>query len=195
MTEEENNNNNNIETVEENETMDDTNINIEDTTIQVIETPIYTFTITQQLDPNYGVTTKIIQWLQTNMTSLKDDYENSLFGKVNYGFNEKVIKTFGKKPVCDVYINKIEYDTDFDAHTPKEVHSIVIFYMKGANNKTYLKATELHDLLMQKFLTDENFIRSSEVRETYITDSTIQNRNIRGGYGVMGTFELTHILW
>ena len=193
MTEEETNNNNEETTTEE--VMDDTDINIEDTTVQVIETPIYTFTISRQVDPNYGMSTQIIQWLQTNMDSLKDDYENKLFGKVNYGFNDNVIKTFGKKPVCDVYINKVEYDTDFDAHTPKLVRSIVIFYMKGANNQTYLKATELHDLLVQKFLTDDSFKRSEVVKETYIADSTIQNRSIRGGYGVMGTFELTHILY
>lgn len=191
MTDEETNNTN--ETVE---TLDDTDVIIEDTTVQVIETPIYEFTITESLDPDYGMTTQIIQWIQTNMTGLKDDYNKTIFGKVNCGFNDNTLKTFGKKPVCDVYINNIVYDTDFDNHTPIEARSIVIFYFKGANNQTYLKATELHDLLLQKFLTDESFKRLTDVvRDTYIRNSTIQNRNIRGGYGVLGTFELTHILY
>lgn len=156
----------------------------------------YQFTISEQVTPDYSVSTQILEWLHDNLASLKDDYNNSLFGKVNYGFNDNTIKTFGKRPVCDVYIDKVEYQGDFDNHIPIKVHTIVIFYMKGANNQTYLKATALHDLIMQEFITNNQFREWDDVvRETIIKDSGIRNQTIRGGYGVMGTFELTHDLY
>ena len=178
------------------EQMDDTDINIENETIKVIETPVYEFTITERLDPNYGTTTQIIEWLKTNMESFLDDYNKPLFGKVNTGFNDSILKTFGKRPVCDVYINNVDYGTDFDAHEPVKVHTIVIFYLKGANNNTYLKACQIHDLVMQEFLTNTSFQElDSVVSKTYIDKSSVSNRSIRGGFGVMGTFELTHTLY
>lgn len=174
----------------------DTDIDIENETIKVIETPVYTFTIKDSTNPEYGVTTQIINWLQENMESLKDDYDKSIFGKVNTGFNDNLLKTFGKKPVCDVYINNIEYDGDFEDHVPRKVNSIILVYMKGANNVTYIKACELHDYLMQKLITDTSFRRLTDVVEdTYITDSEIRVQSIRGGMGVMGVFKLSHTLY
>ena len=163
----------------------------------VMDTDItYTFTITGQVTPEYSMSTQILEWLRTNLVGLVDDNNHNIFGKVNYGFNESVIKTFGKKPVCDVYINKVEYGSDFDAHTPIKVHSIILFYMKGANNTTYFKASQLHDLIMQELITNEDFKRLDDVvRDTYITNSEIRNQTMRGGYGVMGAFELTHDLY
>lgn len=176
--------------------LDDTDIIIEDETVQVAETPVYTFKISKQIDPDYGMTTQILEWLQDNMESLLDDYNKPIFGKVNLGFNETTLKTFGKRPVCDVYINNVEYEGDFDSHIPIKVHSYIIFVLKGANNPTYLKASELHDLIMQELLTNNQFKElPNVVSETYIDTSNISIRNIRGGYGVMGTFELTHILY
>ena len=178
------------------ELLDNTDIIIDDETVQVTETPVYTFTITKRLDPNYGMTTQIIEWLQNNMESLLDDYNKPIFGKVNTGFNEAILKTFGKRPVCDVYIGNVEYNKDFDRQIPIKVHSFVIFYMKGANNPTYIKATEIHDLIMQEFLTNDSFNElDNVVSNTYVDNSTINIRTIRGGYGVMGTFELTHDLY
>ena len=84
--------------------MDDTDVILDDTTVEVIETPVYTFQITHRLTGNYGVTRSILQWLTGNMSGLVDDYNKPIFGKVNIGFNESILKTFGKKPVCDVYI-------------------------------------------------------------------------------------------
>lgn len=156
----------------------------------------YTFTLAQQITPEYGMSAQILEWLQNNMNSLQDDLNHPIFGKVNFGFNETVIKTFGKKPVCDIYIDKVEYNSDFDGHIPTKVHSIVIFYLKGANNTSYFKASQLHDLIMQEFITNETFRRLTDiVQDTYITGSQIKNQNIRGGYGVIGAFELTHDLY
>ena len=174
----------------------DTDIVIEDETVEVTETPIYTFTISEQLQPDYTMSTQILEWIQSNLESLTDDYGHNIFGKVNYGFNENTLKTFGNRPVCDVYVESVEYSGDFDSHIPIKVHTIVIFYMKGANNQTYLKATELHDLIMQEFITNTSFkLLDDVVQGTIIKDSGLRNQSIRGGYGVLGTFELSHDLY
>ena len=173
-----------------------THFPIDPTFIEVDLDERYEFTISEQLAPEYTVSAQVLEWLHDNLAGLLDDLNHNIFGKVNYGFNDNTIKTFGKRPVCDVYIDKLEYNGDFDGHIPIKVHTIVIFYMKGANNTTYLKATELHDLLMQEFITNESFKRLTDVvRDTIIKDSGLRNQSIRGGYGVLGTFELSHDLY
>ena len=112
------------------------------------------------------------------------------------GKRKNTLKSFGNRPVCDVYVDSVEYSGDFDSHIPIKVHTIVLFYLKGANNQTYLKGCGLHDLLMQEFITNTMFKHLTDVvRDTYITNSEIRNQTIRGGYGVMGAFELTHDLY
>ena len=164
--------------------------------IEVDMDEVYTFTITRQVKPDYSFTTDLITWLQTNMESLVDDYDKPIFGKVNTGFNEQSLKTFGKKPVCDVYINKVEYTGDFDDHIPTSVRTIVLFYMKGANNHTYSQACLLHDLIMQKLITDDGFRRLDNiVSNTYITNSELRVQPMQKKWGVIGAFELTHTLY
>jgi hypothetical protein len=156
----------------------------------------YTFTISDDVISDYGFTTQILEWLQANLEALVDDHRQKIFGKVNTGFDEKILKTFGKKPVCDIYINNVEYDADFEGRKPLRVNTIVLYYLKGANNHTYMKACELHDLLLSKFANEESFRRLTDVViDTYITNSEVRNENIRGGYGVMGAFELSHTLY
>lgn len=174
----------------------ETDIVIEDETVEVTETPVYTFTITEKLQPDYSMCHQLIEWIQTNLEGLLDDYNHKIFSKVNYGFNENTLKSFGNRPVCDVYVDNVDYEGDFDSHIPIKVHSIVLFYLKGANNQNYLKACQLHDLLMQEFLTNTEFKHLDDVvKDTYIMNSEIRIENIRGGYGVMGIFELTHDLY
>ena len=157
---------------------------------------VYTFTITEQVDREYGFAHDIITWLQTNMMSLVDDYGEPIFGKVNLGFSEESLRTFGKKPVCDVYINGVEYTGTFDNHFPSQVNTIILFYFKGANSPIYLKASELHDLVMQRFINDEGFQRlDNVVKDTYITNSELRIQPIQKKWGVMGAFELTHHLY
>lgn len=165
-------------------------------TIDVDVDESYTFCISEKVLPDYGVSTNILEWLQQNMQGMLDDYNHPIFGKVNTGFNDNILKTFGKRPVCDVYINQVEYSTDFDHTLPIKVDSIVLFYLKGANNQTYVKGCELHDLIMQEFITNTDFKHLPDVvRDTRVNNSEIRNQNIRGGYGVMGAFELTHDLY
>lgn len=190
MTDEENNNETPVET------MADTDVIVDTETVDTVETPIYTFTITEKLDLDYRMAYSILTWLRDNLAGLNDDYLKPIFGKVNTGFNDDVLRTFGNRPVCDVYIDSVEYQGDFDNHIPIKVHSIVLFYLKGANNQTYLKACELHDLVMQEFINNDEFKHLEDtVKNTYIMNSEIRNQNIRGGYGVMGVFELTHDLY
>ena len=156
----------------------------------------YTFKVTERTSDITGVTTQILEWLHDNLEDLRDDLNKQIFGKVNYGFNDDNIKTFGRKPVCDVYLDHVEYDGDFEGHTPIKVDTILIFYLKGANNHTYLKACELHDYLVSVLSNTESFKRlDNVVRDTYITNTEVRNQKIRGGYGVLGAFELTHILY
>lgn len=156
----------------------------------------YTFHVTERTSDTTGVTTQILEWLHDNLEDLRDDLNKQIFGKVNYGFNDDNIKTFGRKPVCDVYLNKVEYDGDFEDHIPIKVNTFLIFYLKGANNHTYLKACELHDYLVSVLSNTESFKRlDNVVRDTYITNTEVRNQKIRGGYGVLGAFELTHTLY
>ena len=156
----------------------------------------YTFHVTEQTSDITGVTTQVLEWLHDNLEDLRDDLNKQIFGKVNYGFNDANIKTFGRKPVCDVYLNKVEYDGDFEDHIPIKVNTFLIFYLKGANNHTYLKACELHDYLVSVLSNTESFKRlDNVVRDTYITNTEVRNQKIRGGYGVLGAFELTHTLY
>jgi hypothetical protein len=156
----------------------------------------YTFKVTERTSDITGVTTQILEWLHDNLEDLRDDLNKQIFGKVNYGFNDDNIKTFGRKPVCDVYLDRVEYDGDFEDHMPIKVDTILIFYLKGANNHTYLKACELHDYLVSVLSNTESFKRlDNVVRDTYITNTEVRNQKIRGGYGVLGAFELTHTLY
>ena len=156
----------------------------------------YTFTVTERTIPDYTMSTSISQWLQTNLEALTDDNEQTIFGKVNTGFNEQALKTFGKNPVCDVYINRVEYGGNFDYHIPVKVHTIVLFYLKGANNHTYAKACELHDYIMQEFIENEGWRRLPNiVKDTYIMDSELRIQPLNKKWGVIGAFQLTHTLY
>ena len=156
----------------------------------------YTFEVSERLSRDYKYASSILAWLTENLESLTDDEDKKIFGKVNTGFNEETIKTFGKTPVCDIYINNSEFSSDFDEHKPQEVHTVLIFYVKGANNPTYIKACELYDYVMQQFIAEESFrMLEDVVMDTYITDGEIQPRPIGKKWGVMGVLELSHILY
>lgn len=153
----------------------------------------YTFTITGKTTPCFKIAKTISEWLTSNLDGLTDDNENKLFAKVNTGFNENTLKGFSGRPVCDVYINNMEYSADFDYDPPRVVNSIVLFYFKGANNQAYMKACEVHDYLMQEFLTNDSFqTLSGVVRDTFITNSELMMQPINKKWGVMGAFELSH---
>lgn len=156
----------------------------------------YQFQVSDITMENYQMTHLIIAWLKENLAGLKDKNNNLVFGKVNTGYNENTLKTFGKKPVCDVYLNNVEYRNDFTYNIPEKVNTIVIFTMKGNNNATYEKACELHDYLMQEFISNDKFKYLSDcVSDTVVTNSRIQMQPMRKVWGIIGAFELTHDLY
>lgn len=163
----------------------------------------YEFDLEQQTSNDYKICKQIVEWLHSNMTKLTDNKNSKVFSKVNYGYNEDTIKGFGKKPVCDVYINNISYDSDLTHNIPDSVTSFIICYLKGNMNKTYLKATELTDYLIQEFNDNENFrsLTVTEgdnvlniVRDTFIRDVQLQIIPSGKTYGVVCAFELEHDL-
>lgn len=156
----------------------------------------YSFTVSGKTSPKFTMSTRISQWLTENLSGLTDDDDNILFSKVNNGYNENTLKTFGVRPVCDVYINNIDYKTDFDITKPTKVNTIVLFYLKGANNTTYMKACNIHDYIMQEFATNEEFKElEGIVKDTFIKNSELMMQPINKKWGVMGAFELSHTLY
>ena len=156
----------------------------------------YTFNIKEKITPDYRMAYPILEWLQTELENLTDDDDHTIFGKVNCGFNESTLKSYGKKPVCDVYLDRVEYDSDFDNHTQLYAYTFILFHMKGANNPNYLKACSLHDYLMQELITNES-LRSltSIVKDTHIENSEIRIQPLNKKWGVIGAFELKHELY
>ncbi|WP_407415800.1 hypothetical protein [Methanobrevibacter sp.] len=155
----------------------------------------YSFNISESIKPDRRMASKISSWLKANLENLKDDDDNIIFNKVNFGYNEDNLKGFGNKPVCDIYINQVEYTGDFDAHPAESVHSIIIFYLKGTNEKSYYKICELHDYLIQEFIENKSFkFLEDTVRDTIILNSEMIQPNNKK-WGVMGALELSHILY
>lgn len=171
-----------------------TDITEDNTIVDIDET--YTFDVTEKTIPDYRMAARILAWITENLENLVDDHDRPIFGKVNTGFNESTLKSFGKKPVADVYINNVEYTSYFEVNRPSYANTIIIFYLKGANNPTYMKASELHDFIMQEFIENEEFrCLESVVRNTTITNSEIQNQPIQKKWGVIVAFELKHNLY
>lgn len=167
----------------------------------------YEFDLAPITTDNYKVNKHIAEWLHNNMENITDAKNNKLFSKVNYGYNEDTIKCFGKKPVCDVYVNNISYDSDLTQNIPDTVTSFIICYLKGNMNATYLKACELTDYLIQEFNDNESFRRltlrttvdketviRNIVRDTFIRDVQLQIIPSGKTYGVLCAFELEHEL-
>ena len=156
----------------------------------------YTFNISEKTTPDYRMAYSILEWLQSNMESLTDDDDHTIFGKVNCGFNESTLKSYGRKPVCDVYFDHVEYDGDFDNHVPVNIYTFILFHMKGANNETYMKACSLHDYLMQTLISDTSFRELSNiVKDTHIENSEIRIQPVNKKWGLIGAFELKHELY
>jgi len=186
----------NEEIIEETDVLDDTDIIIDGTIKQVIETPVYDFTITGKTSPDYRCCASIIEWIKSNLDSLTDDYTHPLFSKVNYGYNQDTLKGFGKKPVADVYIDTLSYTTDFDDNRPNLVNSFIIVYLKGNMNNAYVKACELTDYLIQQFEENEDFRELPQiVRNTSVENVELQVIPSNKSYGILCAFELQHKLY
>ncbi len=168
-------------------------------TIEIGPDATFQFCVSGQTQSSFKVSVAVSEWLVNNLSSLKDDNDKIIFNKVSNGFNQNKLKTFSGHPTCDVYINSIDYETDFDYCQPVNVNTIVLFYFKGANNKAYMKACELHDYIMQEFITNDSWktltVKDKQiVQDTVITNSQLMMQPIQKNWGVMGAFELSHKL-
>ena len=156
----------------------------------------YEFTIKEKTSPDYQCCTSIIEWIKSNLDNLTDDNGQKLFSKVNYGYTDETIKSFGKKPVADVYVDTINYDSDFDDNYPDTVKSFIICYLKGNMNNAYMKMCELTDYLIQQFEENEEFRElDSIVRYTRVANVELQIIPGNKSYGVLCAFELEHNLY
>ena len=167
----------------------------------------YTFDLTPQTHPDYMITRHIAEWLHDNMENLSDG-KDTVFSKVNYGYNEQTLKGFGKKPVCDVYIDSLEYGDDLTHNRPEKVTSFIIAYLKGNSNDTFLKACELTDYMLQEFeenqewreliiprLENNETLYNRIVKHTRVTDCQLKIIPQGKSYGVLCAFELSHELY
>ncbi len=156
---------------------------------------IYDFEIDDVTLPDYKITRSILEWLRENLSQLKDDNLQTIFNKVNLGYNENSLKGLGKKPVCDIYLSKIEYKDYLDYQVPDRYETVIVVSLKGNANNTYAKGLELHDYMLQEFIENRGWRELTDiVQETRILNSEVQ---INGGNKVWGTlllFELEHIL-
>lgn len=176
--------------------MDDTDIVIDDVTVQTVETPVFEFTLSNKTHLDYRCCVAIIEWIKQNLDDLTDDNDDPVFSKVNYGYNSETLKGFNKKPVADVYLNNLEYSDTFDNNKPEHVNSFIICSFKGNMNYTYVKVCELVDFLIQQFNENESFRElDGVVRATSITDVGFEIIPSGKTYGLLCTFELQHELY
>ena len=156
----------------------------------------YEFKLADKTSPDYKCCVPIIQWIKSNLEELTDIDDKTVFGKVNYGYNSETLKGFGKKPVADVYIDNLDYTTDFTDNKPEHVNSFIICSLKGNMNTTYLKACELTDFLIQEFEESESFRElTGIVKNTSVSDVRIEIIPMGKVYGVLCAFELQHELY
>lgn len=156
---------------------------------------IYDFEIDDVTLPDYKITRSILEWLRDNLSQLKDDNLQTIFNKVNLGYNENSLKGLGKKPVCDIYLSNIKYKDYLDYQVPDRYETVIVVSLKGNANNTYAKGLELHDYILQEFIENKTWRELTDtVQDTRILNSEVQ---INGGNKVWGTlllFELEHVL-
>lgn len=156
---------------------------------------IYDFEIDEVVYPDYKVGHTVLTWLQGNLASITDDNTKPLFNRVNLGFNEDTIRNFTDKPICDVYLNNVDYKNDFDFNTPDNINSIIVISLRGKANNTYGKALQIQDYITQEFIENLNFRELDRiVSETRITNSRIEMNRENKILTTLIIFELNHVL-
>lgn len=156
---------------------------------------IYEFEIDQKVLPDYRITNTSLNWLQNNLTNLVDNDNKKVFHKVNIGYNERSLKGFGNRPVCDVYLDNIDYRTDFDLNVPASLNTVMVVTLKGNANNTYAKALDLTDYIIQEFVENNGWRELDNlIKDTTITDTQIQINPENKVWSTMIVFQLNHVL-
>jgi hypothetical protein len=156
---------------------------------------VYEFEIDQKVLPDYRVTNTVLNWLRNNLDNLVDNDNKKIFHRVNIGYNERSLKGFGNRPICDVYLNNIDYRTDFDLNTPSNLNTVVVITLKGNANNTYAKALDLTDYIVQEFIENSSWRELDlVVKETTIKNTQVQINPNNKVWSTMVVFELNHVL-
>lgn len=155
---------------------------------------IYEFDLAPLITGDYRILAELATWLKDNMESITDSKGNTLFGKVNYGYDEQIIKSFAKKPICNIYVGDVDFTTEFQNNFPDSVTSYIVVYLKGKINKTYELACDIGDYLIQEFMSNPEFRSSRIVNTTSVNDFRLKLIPNAHDYGVICALELQHKL-
>lgn len=156
----------------------------------------YSYPLEETIHPDYKCCHNITLWLQENLEGLTDDQDQTIFSKVNLGYSEDKLKSFTKKATCDVHINTIEFIDEFESSKNDKVNSIIVFKLKGNNNRVAETATILLDYLIQEFITNTEFKElDGIVSDTRITNAGLRQQPGTGVWYMLGVLELQHHLF
>ena len=156
---------------------------------------VYDFQVDEMVLPDYRVTNTLLNWLRNNLDNLVDNNQDKIFHRVNIGYNERSLKGFGNKPVCDVYLNNIDYRDDFDLNQPSIINTNIIITLKGNANNTYAKALDLTDYIIQEFIENKEWRElDTIVKETRITDTQVRINPDNKVWSTMIVFQCSHTL-
>lgn len=164
------------------------------TNVEMEET--YSYSLAESILPDYKCCHEITLWLQSNLESMVDDNGNTIFSKVNLGYSEDKLKSFTNKATCDVHLNTVNFIDEFESSKTDKINSIIVFKLKGNNNRVAETATILLDYLIQEFITNTEFRElDGIVSDTRITDAGIREQPNSSNWYVLGVIELSHHLF
>lgn len=164
------------------------------TNVEMEET--YSYSLAKSILPDYKCCHEITLWLQSNLESMVDDNDNTIFSKVNLGYSEDKLKSFTNKATCDVHLNTVNFIDEFESSKTDKINSIIVFKLKGNNNRVAETATILLDYLIQEFITNTEFRElDGIVSDTRITDAGIREQPNSSNWYVLGVIELSHHLF
>ena len=161
---------------------------------------VYSYPLIEKTIPKFKRCHDVTLWVKENLEGLVDDNDNTIFSKVNLGYSEDKLKSFTKKATCDVHINTVTFEDDFTYSRPEKINSIVVFKLKGNNNRVAETATILLDYLIQEFATNDTFKKlvvdgKGIVSDTRITNAGIREQPNNSNWYVLGVIELSHHLF
>lgn len=170
------------------------------TNVEMEMEEVYEYPLAEKTIPKFKRCHDVTTWVKHNLESLVDDNDNTIFSKVNLGYSEDKLKSFTKKATCDVHINTVTFEDDFTYSRPEKINTIIVFKLKGNNNRVAETATILLDYLIQEFATNDTFKQLTIDNKGIVSDTRITNAGIReqpnnSNWYVLGVIELSHHLF
>ena len=154
---------------------------------------VFSLKLSEKCIPDYKITYALTSWLKSNLESLTDDDDNKIFAKVNIGFAEDNVKSFGNRATCDVHVNTVNFEDDFESSRIDKIDSIIVFKIKGNQEAAMIEATKILDYLIQEFITNDSFKTLSKyVKDTRLTNAGLREQPNKSGWYVLGVLELEH---